>query len=109
MPRDRRGDFGTFIGIHRAEQGLTQTQMVGVCSTIKTQTAYSNWETGKFIPASEDDVRAIARRLGIAEERLVSIWQGDHADRQTKGENVVTRAYNTTSDGGGTTRDAYKG
>jgi len=37
MPRDRRGDFGTYIGIHREERGITQTRLANACTTPMTQ------------------------------------------------------------------------
>jgi transcriptional regulator with XRE-family HTH domain len=105
MPRDRRGDFGTYVAIRREELKINQTKMGAACGC--TQTEYSNWETGKYIPDEESTVRVIARELDIPEDVLVKIWKGDTTDRANKGEHIVTKAYNTTSKGGGTTEDPY--
>lgn len=107
MPRDHRGDFGTFIGIHRERLGKNQPQIAAVCTPIPGQSRVSDWETGKAIPEQEGDVRAIARELEISEDFLVQIWQRDLRDRNNRGDHIVTRTYNCTSEGGGTSEDPY--
>lgn len=105
MPRDRRGDFGTYVGIHREARGYTQTRIAFACNT--TQSAISDWETGKAIPETQELVRIVARELGIEPEFLIAIWAGDVHDRARKGDAIVTRSYTTTSKGGGGTEDPY--
>lgn len=106
MPRDHRGDFGTYVGVTREEAGLTGTQVAGQVG-IRSQSVYSDMETGKTIPSDESVVRRIASAIGVDPDMLVRVWERDVRARQSKTDPIVQRAYNVTSTGGGTTEDPY--
>lgn len=105
MARDHRLDFGILIGIHRERLGKTQTALGSACGT--TQTKYSDWERCKALPEDAAQVATIARELEIDAVLLAEVWDNATRDTVSKGAAIITRAYNVTSDGGGTSSDPY--
>lgn len=89
--RERRFDFGVYIGINRERRGLTGTQLGAACGV--SQTKYSDWERVKSLPDSEDVVRAIAEALAVDQAELLRIWTSTIKQFESKGAPIITRTY----------------
>lgn len=106
MARDHRLDFGTFCAIHREQTPFDQTVMGS--SAGVSQTIYSNWERNKALPKTVDQVRAIARKLELKEELLVSIWERHKRDVEKDGPAIIMSKYAVTSGEGRTPQQPYQ-
>jgi transcriptional regulator with XRE-family HTH domain len=68
-------DLGTKIRHRREQLGLSQAELARACGL--TQARISEWESGARTQMSLQNLRSLARALGVSADYLIGTWEDD--------------------------------